>query len=39
MKAYTMFTLTFDIRGTYEPEDSRVYGDAAGRTVRKQGDY
>lgn len=39
MVGYTFFTLTFDIKGMYEPEGSRTYGDAAGRTVRKEGDY
>lgn len=39
MVGYTFFTLIFDIKGMYEPEGSRTYGDAAGRTVRKEGDY
>lgn len=39
MVGYTFFTLIFDIRGTYERDGSRTYGDATGRTVRKQGDY
>ena len=39
MVGYTFFTLIFDIKGTYERDGSRTYGDAGGRTVRKQGDY